>query len=72
MASAIVYTEFGGPEVLHLIEIPDPVPGEGEVAIRVEAAGVNPIDAKLRSGLRASAPHDGPRRVDDDIGGVRA
>ena len=70
MASAIVYTEFGGPEVLHLIEIPDPVPGEGEVAIRVEAAGVNPIEWKVRKGLRPSGPLDEPRRVGGDGAGV--
>ena len=70
MANAIVYTEFGGPEVLHSIEIPDPVPGEGEVAIHVEAAGVNPIEWKLRAGLRPSGPIDEPRRVGGDGAGV--
>jgi NADPH:quinone reductase-like Zn-dependent oxidoreductase len=70
MAHAIVYTEFGGPEVLHSIEVPDPTPGEGEVTIRVEAAGINPIDAKLRAGLRASASIDQPRRVGSDGAGV--
>jgi len=70
MAHAIVYTEFGGPEVLTLTEIADPQPAPGQVAIRVEAAGVNPVDGKLRSGARASAPLDGPRRVGADGGGV--
>ena len=56
MASAIVYSEFGGPEVLQLIDVPDPVPGPGEVAIRVEAAGVNPIEWKVRKGVRPSGP----------------
>ncbi|MDN3496004.1 NADP-dependent oxidoreductase [Planococcus sp. APC 4015] len=70
MAHAIVHTEFGGPEVLHLAEIPNPAPGAGELAIRVEAAGVNPIDWKLRAGLRASAPLDGPRRVGSDGAGT--
>lgn len=70
MAHAIVYTEFGGPEVLTLTEIPDPVPGPGELAVRVEAAGVNPIDAKVRAGLRASGAITGPRRVGGDAGGV--
>ena len=53
-----------------LIDIPDPVPGEGEVAIRVEAAGVNPIEWKLRKGLRASGPIDEPRRVGGDGAGI--
>ncbi len=70
MARAIVYTQFGGPEVLTLAEVPDPVPGEGEVAIRVEAAGVNPIDTKLRTGARASAPLAGPRSVGSDGAGI--
>ena len=56
MTTAIAYTEFGDPDVLHVIEAPDPVPGPGEVAVEVSAAGVNPIDVKLRSGVRTSAP----------------
>lgn len=70
MATAIAHTEFGGPEVLRMIDIPEPAPGAGEVAIRVEAAGVNPIDHKLRQGLRASAAIDEPRRVGSDGSGV--
>lgn len=70
MATAIVYTEFGGPEVLHAIEIPDPVPGPGEVAVRLEAVGVNPIEWKLRAGLRVSAPIDEPRRAGSDGAGT--
>lgn len=70
MAHAIVYTEFGGPEVLTLVEVPDPAPGEGEIAVRVEAAGVNPIDGKLRAGLRASDPIREPRRVGGDGAGT--
>lgn len=68
--TAIVYTEFGGPEVLHPIQIDAPTPAAGQLAIRVEAAGVNPIDAKLRSGARASAPIAEPRRVGSDGAGV--
>jgi NADPH2:quinone reductase len=70
MTRAIVHTAFGGPEVLHEVEIPEALPGDGEVAIRVQAAGVNPIDYKLRAGLRASAPLDGPRRVGSDGAGI--
>lgn len=70
MSIAIAYTEFGGPEVLSTIDIDEPDPGEGELAIRVEAAGVNPIDAKLRSGARASAPITAPRRVGADGAGI--
>jgi NADPH:quinone reductase-like Zn-dependent oxidoreductase len=48
---AIVVHEYGGPEVLKFEEFPDPVPGRGEVLVRVAAASVNPIDYKRRAGL---------------------
>ncbi len=50
---AVAVTEFGGPEALHVVELPDPEPGPGEVRIRVHAATVNPTDTGLRAGLRA-------------------
>lgn len=70
MARAIVYTEFGSPAVLHLIEVPDPVPARGEAVVRIEAVGANPIDAKLRSGKRPSPPITEPRAVGFDGAGV--
>lgn len=71
MTRAIVYTEFGSPDVLHLMEIPDPViAGSDEVVVRIEAAGVNPIDTKLRSGKRPSKPITEPRAVGFDGAGV--
>jgi NADPH2:quinone reductase len=70
MAHAITYTEFGGPEVLTLTEIPDPQPGPGAIAIRVEAAGVNPIDGKIRSGARPTGPITEPRAIGSDLGGT--
>src|ERR1700686_2992345 len=48
---AIVVHEYGGPEVLKYEEYPDPVPGTGEVLVRVAAASVNPLDYKRRVGL---------------------
>lgn len=41
---------FGGPDVLKIEQIPRPEPGPGEVLIRVHAAGVNPVDWKIREG----------------------
>jgi NADPH:quinone reductase-like Zn-dependent oxidoreductase len=48
---AVVQRAFGGTEVLEVAEIPKPTPGPGEVGVRVLAAGVNPADWKLRSGV---------------------
>src|SRR5580700_1427092 len=48
---AIVVRQYGGPEVLKFEDYPDPVPGPGEVLVRVAAASVNPIDYKRRAGL---------------------
>jgi NADPH:quinone reductase len=49
---AVGVTEFGGPDALHIVELPDPQAGPGEVRIRVRAAAVNPTDTGLRSGRR--------------------
>ncbi len=48
---AIRQHTFGSPEVLQLEEVPDPVAGPGEVVVAVQAAGVNPVEAYLRSGI---------------------
>jgi NADPH:quinone reductase-like Zn-dependent oxidoreductase len=47
---AVVFTEFGGPEVLRTEEVAEPHAGPGQVRVRVRAAGVNPIDFKIRRG----------------------
>ena len=47
---AVRFTEYGGPEVLEVSEVDEPHAEAGEVRIAVHAAGVNPFDAKLRSG----------------------
>jgi NADPH:quinone reductase-like Zn-dependent oxidoreductase len=51
---AIGLTEFGGPEVLKVVDLADPHPGQGEVRIRVHAVAVNPTDLTFRSGGRAA------------------
>ena len=53
---AVVITSPGGPEVLNLEEVPDPVPGEGEVVVEVVAAGVNPADLLQRQGFYPPPP----------------
>src|ERR1700733_16068618 len=64
---AIQYSRFCGPEVLELVELPDPHPGPGEIRIAVRAAGVNPIDWKLRSGARGG---DLPQQTGREAAGV--
>ncbi|HEY3083387.1 MAG TPA: alcohol dehydrogenase catalytic domain-containing protein [Chloroflexota bacterium] len=65
-------TEFGGPEVLGSLDLPEPEPGIGEVRIRVHAVAVNPTDATFRSGGRAAqlAGQPGPYVPGMDAAGV--
>jgi NADPH2:quinone reductase len=53
---AIRVHEFGAPEVMKLEETVDPLPGPGQVVVRVKAVGVNPVDAYIRSGTYAIKP----------------
>src|SRR5579862_6895269 len=70
---AIVVHEYGGPEVLKYEEYPDPVPGTGEVLVRVAASSVNPIDYKRRAGLTKDFyPLKFPGLIGVDIAGTVA
>ena len=53
---AIRVSQFGGPEVLKLEEVPTPKPGNGQVLVRVHGAGVNPYDTYMRAGTYAIKP----------------
>jgi NADPH2:quinone reductase len=53
---AIRVREFGGPEALHLEELPDLNPAAGQIVVRIRAAGVNPADTYIRSGAYARKP----------------
>ncbi|MDQ3907595.1 MAG: NADPH:quinone reductase [Acidobacteriota bacterium] len=53
---AIRVHEFGDPEVMQLEDVPDPQPDVTQVVVRVRAAGVNPVDTYIRSGLYARRP----------------
>ncbi|HTZ88342.1 MAG TPA: NADP-dependent oxidoreductase [Solirubrobacteraceae bacterium] len=64
---AVVLHETGGPEVLHVEETAAPEPEEGEVLVRVHAASVNPIDWKIRRGIR---PRDLPVILGNDFAGT--
>ncbi|HUK32467.1 MAG TPA: NADPH:quinone reductase [Vicinamibacterales bacterium] len=53
---AILVREHGGPEVLKLEDVPDPVPHPDQVIVRLKAAGVNPVDVYIRTGAYARKP----------------
>jgi NADPH:quinone reductase-like Zn-dependent oxidoreductase len=69
---AIGLTEFGGPDVLKVVDLPEPEPGPGEVRIRVRAAAVNPTDITFRTGGRAAqlAGRPAPYIPGMDVAGV--
>jgi len=53
---AIRVHEPGDPEVMRLEDIPDLVPGPGEVLVQIQAIGVNPVDTYIRSGAYPARP----------------
>ena len=67
---AIEYRSYGGPEVLEMVEVPEPVPGASEVRIAVKAAGLNPVDWKIFSGMMGDDASALPRGVGRDYAGV--
>jgi len=50
------YARYGGPEVVELVEVPEPEPGPGEYLVALRAAGLNPADVKVRRGATPVAP----------------
>src|SRR5438132_1594298 len=68
---AIRIHNYGGPEVLNYEDAPRPQPQAGEVLVRVHAAGVNPIDWKVREGeMKDFWPHEFPLILGWDLSGV--
>ncbi|MGP4014435.1 NADP-dependent oxidoreductase [Saccharopolyspora sp. 5N708] len=69
---AVGVTEFGGPEALQVVDVPERHAGTGEVRIRVHAATVNPTDLFIRNGTRAQrlAEHPPPYVPGMDAAGV--
>src|SRR5688572_15390439 len=53
---AIRVSEYGGPSVLKIEEVPAPQPGPGQVLVRTRAIGVNPVDTYLRSNMDNRGP----------------
>ena len=71
MSRAIVFSEYGDADVLTLVDRPVPEPGSGQLRVRVHAAGVNPIDWKIRRGyLSGGQPLDSPTLTGMDLAGV--
>ncbi len=68
---AVVFDDYGGPEVLYLGEALDPVAGAGEIVVDIHAASVNAADSKVRAGPRAGEPRlDFPHILGRDFSGV--
>jgi NADPH:quinone reductase-like Zn-dependent oxidoreductase len=68
---AVTQDAFGGPEVLHLADVPRPEPLPTEVLVRVHAAGINPVDWKTRSGAgMAQVLGEPPFVLGWDVSGV--
>ncbi len=71
MARAVQFDEYGGLDVLRVVDVPDPVPGPGEVLVRVKATSINPGEAKIREGaLDSMFPATFPSGEGSDLAGV--
>jgi NADPH:quinone reductase-like Zn-dependent oxidoreductase len=64
---AIQYESYGGPEVLALVELPEPHASAGQIRVAVKAVGVNPVDWKFRQGMMGG---ELPRRTGLEVAGV--
>jgi NADPH:quinone reductase-like Zn-dependent oxidoreductase len=70
---AVRFDGYGGVEVLKVVDVPRPVPGAGQVLVQVKAAGINPGEAKIRSGaLHARWPATFPSGQGSDLAGIVA
>ena len=68
---AVRFESYGDIDVLNVVEVPDPVPGEGEVLVRVEAAGISPGETMIRKGyLHEYFPATFPSGQGGDLAGV--
>lgn len=73
MSRVYVFKDYGGPETEALIERPIPEPGPGDLLVEVRAAGVNPVDWKIREGLLGRSPNRTlPAPMGREVAGVVA
>jgi NADPH:quinone reductase-like Zn-dependent oxidoreductase len=71
VVKAVRYDEFGGIDVLRVDDVERPVPGDGQVLVRVKAAGINPSEAVIRTGAVAELfPSTFPSGQGSDLAGV--
>jgi NADPH:quinone reductase-like Zn-dependent oxidoreductase len=71
MSRAVRFDQYGGIDVLQVVDVPDPVPGPGEVLVRVKATSINPGEAKIREGaLDSLFPATFPSGEGSDLAGV--
>ena len=71
MPRAVRFDEYGGIDVLHVVDVDRPVPGPGQVLVRVKAAGINPGEASIRRGAMAAMwPATFPSGQGSDLAGV--
>lgn len=71
MPRAVRFERYGGVEVLEVVDVDPPEPGEGQLLVRVRAAGINPFEAKLRSGLfKDDIPLSFPAAQGNDVAGL--
>ncbi|MYS22739.1 NADPH:quinone reductase [Streptomyces sp. DvalAA-14] len=69
-ARAVRFDQYGGPEVLHIAEVPVPAPAAGEVLVEVRATSINPGEASIRSGTFMPGSADFPSGEGSDLAGV--
>src|SRR5215470_8239689 len=73
VVKAVRFDEYGGAEVLKVVDVPRPIPGPGQVLVQVKAAGINPGEAKIRDGLlHARWPATFPSGQGSDLAGIIA
>ena len=68
---AVRFSEYGGVDVLDIVEVPVPEPGPGDALVQLKAAGINPGEAKIRQGiLHARWPATFPSGQGSDLAGI--
>jgi NADPH:quinone reductase-like Zn-dependent oxidoreductase len=71
MPRAVRFERYGGVDVLEVVDVDPPEPGDEQIVVRVKAAGINPFESKLRSGVfKAEIPLSFPAAQGNDVAGV--